>query len=478
MMQIFFWLFGIAGIFLFHIGINLSIYVSVMIFVLAAGCLGWTYRKARVGPLIILLFVVYSLPFIHIIPYLWYDFESKGPLLFWQLTLNPYMTDKAIVELMSMIGAVGTAGFMAGALLFQRKLPIPLLVEDRDSHSAHGKTLSLPFFFVWITFAIGFTWINAPQETIFTAAYTQSNPLNQNWNFSSAWMVSYAFLLFAFADSIFEKSAGLRKLKRKIVLIAFLVIVIWFQLLRGDRESIPCVFAALLMYFIWGKDFSRTTIGKIKKNWLIILAAGCFIVVISYFVGVVRSTSVGVHGTSDFLTSGQFRFDNLFSGTWSGGLLTPISVAGDYVNGKLPINYGQTYLGLFASIVPGFLADWIGYVRPIDGLHGPAWQMTYGIGGTHAVVVPFMNFGIAGVFIIIALWSFLFAKVERWAVERMTVSKLALLGIIAMAAPHWLWYGEKYVMNALIIWFILSILYRLRWVNDGINSAGQECKSF
>ncbi len=89
-----------------------------------------------------------------------------------------------------------------------------------------------------------------------------------------------------------------------------------------------------------------------------------------------------------------------------------------------------------------------------------------------------MNFRMAGVFVIITLWSFIFAKIEKWTVKRVTVSKLALLGIIAMAAPHWLWYGEKNIMTALIIWFILSILYRLRWANDGRNSAGQECKSF
>ncbi len=469
-MRFFFCLFGIVGIILFYIGINPPIYVPVIVFVLAAGCLSRAFYKAQVGLLTILLFSVYSLPFIHIIPYLWYDFAKKGPLLFWQLTLNPYMTEKPIIGLTAMIGAIGAAGFAAGTLLFRKKISRPLLTEDKDRCFVRGKTLSLPVFLVWITFAIGFSWISAPQETIFVAAYTQSSPINQNWNFSSAWMVSYAFLLFTLADSILEKTTALKKLKQKIAIIAFLVIIIWFQLLRGDRESIPCIFAAFLMYFVWGKNFSRMRIGKRKISWLIILAGGCSIVVISYFVGVIRSSAVGIHGIpsvlnllSDFSRQGQFQFGNLFHGTWSAALLTPISVAGDYINGKLPINYGRTYLDLFASIVPGFLADWIGYVRPVDGLHGPAWQMTYGIGGTHAVVVPFMNFRMSGVFIIVALWGFLFSKVESWAMKRLTVSKLALLGIIAMTAPHWLWYGEKYIMNALIIWFLLSICYRLRF---------------
>ena len=144
------------------------------------------------------------------------------------------------------------------------------------------------------------------------------------------------------------------------------------------------------------------------------------------------------------------RFNNIITGTWIGVLLTPLSVAGDYINGSLSIKHGQTYLDLLLSIMPGFLADWMGYSRPIDSLRGPAWEMRYGLGGTHAVVVPFMNFSMGGVFIIVALWSFAFAKIERYSIKRLTVSNLALLGIIAMVIPHGLWYGEKYIINASI----------------------------
>jgi hypothetical protein len=123
---------------------------------------------------------------------------------------------------------------------------------------------------------------------------------------------------------------------------------------------------------------------------------------------------------------------------------------------------GQTYLDLLSSIIPGFLADWIGYTRPIDALHGPAWEMIYGLGGTHAVVVPFMDFRMTGVFMIVAVWSFAFSRLEHYLINHLTASNLSLLGIIATAIPHWLWYGEKNIINALIIWFLLSILYKVR----------------
>ncbi len=397
------------------------------------------------------------------------------------------MTDKTIIELMSMIGAVGAAGFVAGTSLLQGKLSMASSGEVTKRYRAFGKTLSLPVFFAWVAVSVVLTWISAPADTIFTAGYTTSKAIGENWNFSSSWMFSYAFLLFALADSMFEVSPKIGKLKRKIVLFAFLLIVIWFQLLRGNRDSLPCVVGALLMYYVWGKGLVGSVKSRIKNKSRVLFLALFVIVVVAYIVGALRSAAVGVGNISDLLnlfndlaSTGAIGFDNLITGTWSGALLTPLSVAGDYIHGTLPIKYGQTYLDLLGSIVPGFLADWIGYTRPIDALHGPAWQMTYGQGGTHAVVVPFIDFRMAGVFIIVALWSFAFAKIERYSVRRFTVSNLALLGIISTVIPHWLWYGEKYIISSPIIWLIISVLYRVRLAASDkktVVGANQPCRS-
>jgi len=418
------------------------------------------------------------LPFMHIIPYIWFDFNADPPSILWGLAVNPYMTDKPIIELMSMIGAVGAAGFVAGASLLQGKLPMGSADKENDCRRKAGKTLSMPIFWMWVAIAIILTWISAPADTVFAARYTQSAAINVNWNFSSAWMLSYAFLAFTLADAMFEAVPRIGKLKRMIVLCSILLIVIWFQLLRGDRESLPFVLAAVLMYFMWGKGLLGAAKASMKINWPMMLLLVFVAFVAAYFVGVVRDSLTGVSSIadlqnvlSDLRETGAIRFDNIMAGTWSAVLLTPLSVAGDYINGSLSLKYGQTYLDLLGSIVPGFLADWIGFARPIDGLRGPAWEMTYGIGGTHAVVVPFMNFSMAGVFLIVALWSFACAKTERHSIKRLTVSNLALLGIIAMAAPHWMWYGEKNIMNALIMWLILSILYKVQVAANSLGRA-------
>ena len=154
---------------------------------------------------------------------------------------------------------------------------------------------------------------------------------------------------------------------------------------------------------------------------------------------------------------GRIGIANLIHGTWSAVLLTPLSVAGDHIYGLLDIKYGKTYIDLFLSTPPGFVADFFGYVRPIDAHAGPAWEMRYGLGGTHAAVVPFMNFRIIGVFLIPALWAYILTNYEKGALYRISVINLSLLGIVVTAAPHWLWYGEKNGFNALVIWLLLSL---------------------
>jgi len=484
-MFILFLAFGAVGIWQFHE----RLYPPVILSVAVMAVVGWhliiSYKQSRVGPLTALLFVAYAMPFIHVVPYIWFDFDRESPLILWGLVINPYMTDRPIVELMSMIGAVGAAGFAAGTSLLREKLSNGLRPGTMAYYWKFGRTLSMPVFFAWIGIAILLTWIAAPADTVFSARYTESTAIAEGIKFSSAWMFSYAFLVFALADSMFESSPKLGKLKRKIVLYAIVLIVIWFQILRGDRESLTFVVAAILMYYVWGKSLLGSAKDRVKLNLPLMFLAVFVVFVAAYFVGAVRHSLTEVGDISDLMgvlldlrAAGAFRFDSLITGTWSSVLLTPLSVAGDYVNGSLSLKYGQTYLDLIGSIVPGFVADWIGYARPIDSTKGPAWEMTYGQGGTHAVVVPFIDFRMAGVFIIVGLWSFVFSKIERFAIKRLTVSNLALLGVIAMAIPHWLWYGEKNIMNALIIWLMLSVLYRVRLTKSAVNSMDGSSQPF
>lgn len=413
----------------------------------------------------LLLWLVYALPFIHIVPYLWFDFGYEDPPLLWGLAVNPYMLDERIVQLTAMIGAVGGVGFALGVSLNNQAI-----VRDAglsaNANQRRRKTLSTPIWIVWVIVGVSLSWLTAPQQTLFTAVYTESKSALDGANFSSAWMISYVLLTFALCDALLDQNPARKAFKGKVVFAAIAFVVLFLQLLRGDRESIPFVFSALLVYFYWAAPFTQKRLTQIP--WKKVVVGGFALVVVSMIIGATRHSLIEVQNIgqlvgllADLYESDVISVSNLLHGTWSAVLLTPLSVAGDYVYELLPLKLGEDYLNLFLSTPPGFMADAIGYTRPIDGFSGPAWEMRYGIGGTHAAVVPFMNFRMLGVLVIPALWAYIFTRYENGALKKLSIINLAFLSTVAMAAPHWLWYGEKNGFNALVIWFLLAFLYRL-----------------
>lgn len=456
---VFFTCLGITAISLFQSNVFLPLSASVVTFIVISVFLLWLFKTEHMGALMLILWFLYILPFIHIIPYLWFNFEEDVSLLFWVMPLNPYMLDEQIVELTAMIGAVGGLGFALGVSLSIRRIN-----NRMDLVCMPQRTLSKPLWLAWVSIGIILSWLAAPQETVLTAAYTASKSLLDNLNFSSAWMVSYAFLTFAFCDALLDRDPFQAKIKRNTVFLAIAYVVIYLQLMRGDRESLSFVFGAFLVYFFW----AAPSITKEERQfpWKMIVMIGLTLMMASFIVGAARSALAGLADKENILTifaqlydSGIFSFSYLFHGTWSAVLLTPFSVAGDYVDELLSFKFGKTYLDLLLSLPPGFVADMIGYSRPIDGFAGPAWEMLYGIGGTHATVVPFMNFGMIGVFLLTGIWAYLFTRWEISSLQRRSVLTLSFFLIIVTAAPHWLWYGEKSIINALIIWLGLSFSY-------------------
>ena len=450
-------MFGILSIGLFQADIYFPIWLSVLIFVGISVYIIQQFMMNRQGILVLLLWLIYALPFNHIVPYLWFDFGVDNPSTLWGLAVNPYMLDEQIISLTAMIGAVGGLGFLLGISLNRNKI-VKEASLSIDANYQAVRTLSVFSWFIWVFVGVALSWLAAPQNTIFRSAYTDSESLLHGANFGSAWMISYALLAFAFCDSILEREAVKKLLKQCVILLAIGFVVVYLQLLRGDRESLPFIVGMLLVYYYWAVPYIR----RKKTNFALvkILLGLLLLVLLSMAVGIMRSSLVDVTNFEE--VTSLLDISNLFYGTWSGALLTPLSVAGDHINDVLSLKLGQTYMDFVLSIPPGFIVESIGYSRPINGLSGPAWEMRYGIGGTHASVVPFMDFRMIGVFFITSFWAYIFTCIEKRAMVRLSVVTLSLLCIATTVAPHWLWYGEKYVINSLIIWVFLAFLYRVR----------------
>jgi hypothetical protein len=456
---------GSFCVFLFYADVFLPIWLSVLAFTVVSLFLWSRYQYKRVGVLILLLWLVYALPFIHIFPYLWFDFATENPRVLWGLLANPYMTNESIIKLTAMIGAVGGIGFALGVSLHNKTIVRDCAVDALKKSNANT-TLAVPVWMFWVITGVTLSWLVAPETTILSTAYTESASKIETANFSSAWMVSYSLLGFALCDALLDQNLSRSAFKTRVIFVAIAFVLVFLQLLRGDRAAIPFVFSSILVCFYWRPPLSHKQ--QITIPWRRIIVVVCALLIVSMILGATRDSAVGIQDIGQYLDlvidlvkSGMFDVSSLLHGTWSAVLLTPLSVAGDHINNALPIKWGEDYLNFLASIPPGFMADAVGYVRPLDGLMDPSRQMTYGQGGVHAVVVPFMNFRMIGVFVIPALWAYSLTLYEKLAMKKGGVNAFASLCIIALATPHWLWYGEKNVINALLIWFILSHSYRI-----------------
>lgn len=442
------------------------IWLSVICAGVVTGLLVLMFRSSQIGAAGLILWALWVLPFVHVPPYIWFDFSSQ-PEELWGLAVNPYMVDHNVIQLLAFMGAIGSVGYLIGAAISGLLTVQHEVSTDTQLSGRKRPGMILPLWLVWLLAGLALSVLSAPQETIFGATYIDGggDTVLLSANFNSGWMLSYVLLTFVFVDALLEKNGLQRYLKLWIFAGTLLLIVVWYQLLRGDRESLPWLLGLALAASYWGRPSLPNSTPRLPLGRVLVLVLA--LLPIAMLTGALRSELAGVSSgqLADVIQNANdadmISFGNLFYGTWSATLLTPLSVAGDYHYGVLNIEYGSDYLNLALSIMPGFVADWFGYVRPIDGLSGPAWEMRYGIGGTHALVLPFRNFSMLGVLLVTAFWSFLVCRAELKALRNTTVSGVSLLVVLVLAAPHWLWYGEKSIINALIMWVIASGLYKL-----------------
>ena len=120
----------------------------------------------KIGVIAVVLWITYALPFIHLIPYLWFNYDSSPPLL-WGLAVNPYMVDKQVIETMAIIGAMGALGITFALLIHGKPKKYAVSYRERP----YGPSLSIPMTLMWSAIGITLSWLNAPVATIFEEGY-------------------------------------------------------------------------------------------------------------------------------------------------------------------------------------------------------------------------------------------------------------------------------------------------------------------
>lgn len=433
---------------------------SILVCVLFLGVATASVLNLSVGKQGSVLYAVGSIfllaPFIHCVAYAFPGYPDINDSKVWGFAPNPFQFDRAIIARVTLLGTLSALGWYSGyALVAPRRLGyVP------SGAPLRSRSLGLVSCVVLAIIAVALSWLNCPIETIFQTAYYTSQTRLDDFNINGAWLLSYCVLALLWLDALTETDLAVRKTKKLIALSTLGFVLVCFQILRGDRDSLGLVIAFIILPFMVrnrkpGAQFRLTWQMKTGLSLLLV-----FIFVVAQLLGAVRSVMSDT-SFSDGFAEANISIDVLFSGTWSGALLTPLSVAGDRLCGALPMRWGSTYVDMFLSMPPGVVAKYMGYTRPFEQKAGPALEMHYGIGGTHACVVPFMNFGAPGVVIILGVYGALIGWLMRSYAERRTFGKTFLIAILLIAVPHVLWYGEMYLVRTLMALPILLVIHRL-----------------
>jgi hypothetical protein len=400
--------------------------------------------------------ILYALPFIHCVEYVFSDISTFADRdVIWGMQANPYEKDLRIIERMALAGAIGALALVAG-------MGLAGILRDRRPPVHERKRLRWFSFALLAVIAVALSWASAPAQTIFQSAYTKSPSPLQGTNMNAAYLLSYVFTSMLAIDALLEMQDPVRRWKLFVTGVVAALIVFWFQFLRGDRECMGLVVALAVLALIGTRDLSPPIL-----RWRRVLAVGTVllcVVGVALILGEVRSTSVvGPAIVQPARPEPPTRptrpaQPSLVHGPWSGVSLTPLSVIGDFERHRMSRRWGSTYIDYLLSLPPGVIAAAVGYRRPLEATRGPAWEMRYGQGGTHLMVVPYMNFGALGIVVILGAWGLLIGGVERAAAGGARGLLLALTFFVV--CPLWIWYGDMLLVRALMCFYGTWWLYK------------------
>jgi hypothetical protein len=367
---------------------------------------------------------------------------------------NALIATPEVERTLLMAGLIGICGLAAGMLLVTRR-PI-------QPRRHCGPTLTGPIFLLLLVFAVGLSYLSAPPETIFTAEYATAatRSIAEKVNFNGSFMLSYIVVILLYLDTEKRKASGRSyKLRMWSVFAGAAYIVVWLQLLRGDRECSGLV-VALAGLHLTSPDFSlrpalRRVVQSRRARRLFALLS--ILAVVFLLTGFLRSMlSPGTRGQLE--TLGQQLSVAGRMNTWTGVLLTNLGAANDFAKG-MTYFYGKTYLDYALSLPPGVITHSLGWERPIEPNKGPAWWYAdITGGGLHILVVPWKNFGPFGILFVMMLIGWLIGLVDR-ANERATMPVRFMYGALFAGSLLWFWYGDMNLIRAAMAAALVAVLY-------------------
>lgn len=433
---------GVLGVLLYISNAAPPIVVSVALFLLLFARFVAGGFHGRFYSFMAAVFCI--LPLLHTIGFMISDSYAFYP------SFELALSDQLNVELrkqLALMGLVTMSGLLAGINIgLGRRRAMSLPAVENYSSIDNNLNPSLLKIVLLSVLSLFIMHIDAPKVTIFKAAYTESLSISAVSGLGSLFPVGFGlnalgWFLYYNLRSMREKIAA-----RFVLVVTTAIIIIFYQLLRGDRE-----FVGLVVCLLFLAD-RYTGLHKFSTR---IIVYGLVAYIILQFIGLYRSMAVDDFGIVESLVI-YFGSGEFFNGTWTAVLLTPLATLGDFYLGGRDFLYGKTYIDYILSIPPTPVANFFDYARPITAQQGPAWEVSYGIGGTYISVVPFFNFSMIGVLVQTFFIGLIFGAIDRRVYGN---SPIWVLFSFAIGVVIWgiFWYGEMYLLRALVTTFPLLV---------------------
>ena len=446
---------GAAGAFSLHAGIRPAIQPMVWLMIAIGLWGGFVPRATRLNLLPRMMLLVYAMPFSTLLGYLLYQDYL------WVFTPHGYLIgqDPEVMSILTLTGLVGLCGFVGGmhAGAAARRPESTPVKTDRSQAYALGKVM----FAALLLVALGLSLLSAMPETLFQTAYSvHADPIANKVNFNAAFLVSYVMFVVLWIDIEREADPVTRKWKVIGLGLAFAYVVVSLQILRGDRDSAGLIAAFAALYLTSPRaDGSLPSRRVTRMRLRRLIAPLALLVTVFIALGKAREDVLEV---SSRLSFGQLVRLGFSQNTWTAVLWTNLGTAWEYDQGMINYRYGSTYRDYALSLPPGFITRAYGYERPLETTTGLAHEDPAGVsmGGLHAVITPFKNFGAWGVLALL----FLYALGMSWAERASSTYRFmprVLWGAIFCAGFLWFWYGDMPIIRSLMAAVVVALLYRL-----------------
>lgn len=391
-----------------------------------------------------------------------------------------YTSDPFLVNFVMMLHLIGMLALAIGTQVRSR-MPsqdsfwgLPMRKRPQPIEFRY---LAFPAFFLMIFIPTLLYALVAPRGTILSAGYmavrVQGGILPM---LAFAGVTTVSFL--AIATGLFDyrlSSISLRKrvdhARLFVLIFCSLFLIIWVDLLRGNRDTANLVLIWLGFYLAFGftdpriQAWLRHRVSQIRRSsvnrrMITVAIASFFLAMIYLSLQFVRErlhyANLDLSGVATALAT-PYK-----TGTWMGAFYGSFGLAAEHAEGDEDLLYFEPVTDMLVSMVPSPISRTIGFSRPYDDFKNtPAgWYSFLGRGGCHITILPYKSFGIIGVILALMFIGYIIQSSEFYR-NRLTVYRVLIYCAFLECSLRWLWYSYLHPVRSVMAAMIFALLYKI-----------------